>query len=378
MSFPILDLLSCVQQARSAFQAALPGLNAWLWPNNIGPTAKVLGGEEWNVFNRLDFVGKQAFVLFAEGKYLDAHGAEFNLPRKLAQAASGNIVITATGALAVAAGATFGRGDGMIATTASALSLAGAGTLSVPVVAPAAQASNTAPSTPMTILSGVTGAGAVGATAAVDSGGLSGGTDVEPDGPPKTSSLATYRGRILFRKRNPPQGGAPSDYVQWAVGVPGVTRVYVEKCWPAPGGVRIFPLFDQLFAASGGVADSAHIALVQQALAPDEPAAAAVTIVAPTAQPINVTVSGLYPNTTATQAAVIAELVDTFQRLGAASGGSTANPAMPYLATPQTFMADWIEQAVANAAGVISADVAATDTPIASGSIATLGTVSFV
>jgi uncharacterized phage protein gp47/JayE len=373
--FPIPDLDTCVQGARSAFNAAMAGINAWLWPNNIGPTAKVLGGEQWNLYNRLDYVGSQAFVLFAEKKYLDYHGDELNIRRKVATAATGNIAITATDVLTISGTAQFGRGDGVIFSAVSPASLLSAGTVNVPVIGPAGQASNTQGLAPMTILSGVTGAGAVGATAAVDSNGLAGGADVEADGPIKTSDLSFYRGRILFRKRNPPMGGAPSDYVIWAGAVAGVTRVFVEPLFAGPGTVRVFPLFDSLFA--GGVPDSGHVMLVAAALTPVEPAAASVTVAAATAQPIDILVSNLNPSTTAAQASVIAELTDTFQRLGQVAGIANPNPAMPYLATPFTFLALWVEQAVANAEGVIGADVTVADTVIARGSIPVLGTVTF-
>src|SRR5579871_1564168 len=114
--FPVPALLDCVQRARASFQAAQPGLNAWLWPNNIGPTAKVLGGEVWNLFNRIDFVGKQAFALTATGKYLEAIGAEYKLARKPALVSSGIVTITTTGAAAMANGGVVQRGDGALFT----------------------------------------------------------------------------------------------------------------------------------------------------------------------------------------------------------------------------------------------------------------------
>jgi uncharacterized phage protein gp47/JayE len=368
--FPIPSLETCVQNARSAFAAQLPGLNAWLWPNNIGPTAKVIGGESWNLFNRLDFVGSQAFALFAVGKYLDFHGSEINIIRKTATPAVGNVVITTTAALSVSGNppAQFQRGDGVIFFASAAASINGAGNLSVPVIGPAALSSNTQAGAPMTIVAGVSGPGAsLAPTVAVDSNGLSGGNDVEADGPPKTSDLSTYRGRILFRKRNPPMGGAPADFVVWAGAVQGVTRVFVEPLFAGPGTVRIFPLFDGLFP--GGVPDAAHIALVTAPLDLVQPAAASVAVVAATPQPISITIANLNPPTSAAQAAVTAEINDTFQRLGQVAGIAQPNPALPFLATPFTFLALWAEQAVANAEGVIGADVTVADTVIATASV---------
>jgi uncharacterized phage protein gp47/JayE len=374
-AFP--SLTDCLQSARAAFRAALPGADAWVWPNNIGPSAKVVGGAQWLVYQRLDYVGRQAFALFAEGKYLDDHGAELNLPRKLASAASGNVAIIVSGPAAFAVGGAFARFDGMAFVATAAVSSVSAGVLLVPVLGPAGASSTTQAGAPMTILSGLTGAGATGATATVDGNGLAGGADIEPDGAPQTRDLSTYRGRILFRKANPPQGGSPADYVQWASAVAGVTRVYVERVYAGPGSVRIFPIFDTLFASTGGVPDSAHVILVANALAPLQPAAAVVTVAAAVAQPIAVAVSNLMPSTTAAQAAVVAELADTFQRLGRVAGGDVPVASMPYLATRFTFQGLWIEQAIANAPGVVSADCVAPDTLIAAGAIPVLGAVTF-
>ena len=375
--FNLPGLAAVVTSARAAMAAALPGSNSYIWPNNIYPVAKAFGGMVWGAYQRLDYVGRQTFALFAEGDYLDNHGAELGLPRKLASAAQGNIAVTATAALAVATGATFVRGDGAIFAATASAALSGAGTVDVAVVGPAGAASNTDAGAPMAIASGVTGAGAAGATAAVDSGGLVGGADLEPDGLPQTRDLSTYRGRILFRKANPAQGGSPSDYVTWALGVAGVTRVFVERRWAGPGTVRVFPLFDELFNEQNGVPDSAHVTTVNAALQPQTPAGCTLTVAAPTPQYINVAISNLQPNTTATQAAILAELGDTFRRLGSVAGSDTAVPGMGFLATPFSFLALFIEQAIANSAGVVSADVAALDVPISEGCIPVLGLVTF-
>lgn len=375
--FNLPDLTTTLRSARAAMAAALPGSNPWLWPNNANPAAKVVAGVAWSAYQRLDFVGRQTFALFAEGKYLDDHGAELGLPRKLASAPSGNIVVTVTAAAAVASGATFVRGDGVVYAASAAASISAAGSFSVAVTGPAGAAANCEPATPMTIGSGVSGDGASGALAAADGDGLFGGADVEPDGPPQSRDLSTYRGRILFRKANPAQGGSPADYVTWALALAGVTRVFVERRWAGAGSVRVFPLFDELFAGAGGVADSGHIAAVNAVLQTLAPAGCALTVAAPTAFVINVAISGLNPNTAAAQTAVTAELADTFRRLGAVSGSDSAVPGMPYLASPFRFLALYVEQAVANASGVLGADVAATDQAVPAGYVPVLGTVTF-
>lgn len=375
--FNLPGLAAVTASARAAMAAALPGTNSYLWPNNIYPTAKAFAGMIWSAYQRLDYVGRQTFALFAEGQYLDDHGAELNLPRKQATAATGNVLVGATAAISIASGATFLRGDGVVFAATSAESLSGSGVVSVPVVGPAGASSNTEASAPMDIASGVTGAGAAGASAQVDGNGLSSGADIEPDGLPRTLDTATYRGRILFRKANPAQGGSPSDYVTWALEQAGVTRVFVERRWNGAGTVRVFPIFDDLFSSAGGVADAGHIAVVNAALQPLAPAGCDLTVAAPTPYAINVTVTNLNPNTAAAQTAVEAEIADTIRRLGAVSGTDTPFPSMPYLASPATFYGLWIEGAVDNAAGVISADVTFNDVLLPEANLPVPGTVTF-
>ena len=383
--FAIPSLDQCVQRARAAFRAYLPGTDAWVWPNNIGPTAKVIGGAVSMLYGRLDFISRQSRVVTASGKYLEQHGAQYNVTRKTAATSSGNIVVTApAGGVSIANGAQFVRTDGVVLVATAALVLAAAGSISVPVTAAAAAlAGNSQPNTPLTVLSGVTGPGAATTTVAVDGSGLTGGLDVEADGPFYTRDLGTYRGRILFRLAFTPHGGAPSDYVLWCSSVPGVTRTFVERLWNGRGSIRVFPIFDTVFAAAGGVADAAHIALVQSVLATLQPGDAEVTVVAPVPTVIPVVVQGLTPNTTAVQQAVLAELADTFQRLGQVAGNDGASAAiqasLPFLAVPYTFAAIWIDQAVANATGDKRAVVVspAADVAIPAGSIPVLGTVTF-
>ena len=388
MTFQIPLLSDLVARARAAF-SGIPGADAWLPLNNLGPTAKIVGESVWDLFGRLSWALEQAFPLTAEGDYLERHASQVGLRRREASPASGFVAVTTTDAADFPAGTPFQRSDGVLYVSTVDLTFIGAGTLSVAVVAAAAgSASNGVAGTPLAIVASsgapATGPGASTATAAIAPGDITMGLDVEADGVKYSADLATLRGRVLFRLRNPPRGGDAADYVLWASDVSGVTRVYIERLYAGPGTVRVFPIFDDLFASAGGVADSGHIAAVALALAPLQPAAASVAVAAPTAQVINVTVSGLVPNTTAVQQAAVAELADAFRRLGRVSGVDPASDAIltgqPFLAAPFVFSQSWIWQAVADATGeqrhAISSPAA--DVTIAAASIPVLGTVSFI
>ena len=63
MPFAIPSLRDLVERARQSFRANLPGTDAWLWPNNIGPSAKVMAGLTHEVFGYADYIARQKFAL---------------------------------------------------------------------------------------------------------------------------------------------------------------------------------------------------------------------------------------------------------------------------------------------------------------------------
>jgi uncharacterized phage protein gp47/JayE len=374
MPFAIPTLGDLVERSRRSFRAYLPGTDAWLWPNNIGPTAKVIGGMTFEVFGFADYIAKQKFALTADGENLDRHGQEVGISRKTTAPAYGTVTLTAAGALTVSAGAIFQRGDGVQYRALTGSALLGAGTLDTRVVATTdGKAANAIAGTALEIVSGVTG----DATAAVGGAEIIGGAEVEPDGPLYTLDVGTFRGRILFRKRNPPHGGAASDYVLWATAVSGVTRVYVERLWNGTGTVRVFVLMDDLYA--DGIPPPSEIARVADYIETVRPSGALVTVSAPSAVVVNITVAGLSPNTTTVREAVLAELREAFRRLSRVAGADTPHGGMPFLAVPTSFSRSWIWQAVANATGEErhSITVPSGDVALSSGQMATLGTVTF-
>jgi uncharacterized phage protein gp47/JayE len=381
MAFPIPPLADLVKRGRSAFRSYMPGTDAWLWPNNVNPSAKVLGGMVFEVFGFADDIQKQKFAITADGENLDLHGAELGIARRPAEPSTGNIIVTAADAIAIAAGAQFSRLDGVVVVAQQVAGLGGAGIVTLAVAAATGGLNTTTlPGTSLTILSGVSGPGASLATVAVDDGGLRGGLDVELDGEPYTTDLSTYRGRILFRKRNPPFGGNPADYVQWCTNVTGVTRVFVERLWNGPGTVRVFPLMDSLYATAGGIPGPADLARVADYLQTVQPSDALVTVTAATPVPVAVAIKNLAPNTVAEQEAILAELRTVFRRKSRVSGNDDYFPSMPYLAYPSSFALQWVWGALNDAVAEASADLVApiADVPLGSGQIPVLGPVSFL
>lgn len=375
--FQLPTLKDLVERSRQSFRANLKGSDAWVWPNNIYASAKVIGGGIFELFGFASYIEKGIFAHRAPDiDSLARHGVEYNIPQKPAAPAAGNIVFTAVDDVTVLTNAVLRRADGVEYLVAAGGVRTSSGDLVVPGVASRNGVdTNAEGGTPLEIISGVTSTSSTPVTAALDSDGMTLGADVE--------SMESWRARILFRKRNPIMGGAAADYVTWAGEVPGVTflqdrpTVYVERLWAGNGTVRVFPLMFDLY--ENGIPNATDIARVREYISERQPAGANVTVAAPNPITVNVTVQGLEPSTTEVQEAVIAELKDAFRRLSRPAGIDSQFGSMPYLASAFTFSTSWIWQAVANATGEqrhkITAPVA--DIALLPGQMAVLGTVTF-
>lgn len=94
-------------------------------------------------------------------------------------------------------------------------------------------AGNLAAGESLTLVSPVSG---VNPQAVVIGDGIAGGVDLEP--------ISELLERLLYRKRNPPVGGALHDYVAWAREVAGVTRAWSFDSWHGPATVGLAFVYD--------------------------------------------------------------------------------------------------------------------------------------
>jgi uncharacterized phage protein gp47/JayE len=161
-----------------------------------------------------------------------------------------------------------------------------------------AQAGNRVAGQSLSLVSPIAG---VSATALA--GDLVGGADLEDDD--------ALRVRLLARIQNPPQGGAAADYIAWALQVPGVTRAW---CYPEEMGIGTVTVRFVRDNDASPIPDAGEVAAVQTAIDAHRPVTAHVTVVAPTAAPLNFGIQALTPNTADVQAAVQAELQDLLLR----------------------------------------------------------------
>lgn len=321
-TIPSLDEIS--ESNRQAINAEVPGANAHIFPSFLYAFSKALALMIRPLYLRLSKSSDQIFAASASPEFIPRHANEWGLARKPASFASGQLEITAAAALVITAGQTFTRTDGEIFETVQGASFALSGIYLIDIVSiRTGKFGNTAP---FTLFQSIPNA-----TLRASEFGIVGGSDIESDN--------LLRGRVLFRKRNPPATGSVTDYMRWCMEVPGVTRAFVFPTIYGPGTVGITCLFDNVYP--NGIPITAAIARVGAYLDSVAPAGAVRHMLVPVAVPINIHVSGILPASQQTLDNIRSEIREMFFE--------KATVSRPY--DNATFSKSWIGQAVSNAIG---------------------------
>src|SRR5262249_40536618 len=321
---PILPELR--NRIRQDFAARLPGADALLRESNLRVVADVLAELSNAQFDYEDWLALQLFPDTAEAIYLERLASIWGVPREPATEATGALAVTGAANAVVPVTAEWMRADRVAVAAREAISLDAAGSGIVPVTAVLAGAAGNAD--PGTEVSMITTAPGVDMRATVAEPGLAGGADLESD--------EHLRMRLLMRIQFPPAGGSATDFIAWALEVPGVTRAWVYPLEQGPGTVVVRFMMDDVRAAQDGIPTPADVALVQAHLAQLRPVPALLAVMAPIPKPIDVVVQALTPDTPAVRVAAQAELRATFHR--------NAVPG-------QTTFVSWLWEAVSAAAG---------------------------
>lgn len=349
MPFSRPALAELVDRAAADIEAGLPGTDARLRRSNLAVLARMHAAALHGVYGYLDWLAQQLMVDTAESVFLDRYAGIWGVLRVPAAFASGPVQVLGTSGVVVPAGTALQRSDGVGFVSAADATLVGGAAL-VPVAATVAGVvGNATAGTQVTLVQPVAG---VSSAALVATGGLVQGADRESD--------EALRGRVLARIQQAPMGGSQADYVAWALQVPGVTRAW---CYPLEGGVGKVVVRFVRDADATLIPDAAEVAAVQAYIDDLRPVCAQVTVAAPAAVPLNLTIQ-LTPGTAAVKAAVTAELADVLQR-EAYPGG--------------TLLLSHLREAISVAAGetnnVLAAPVA--DVVYSAGQMPVLGTITW-
>lgn len=350
MSFSRPTLAELVQRTRNDALSRLTTDEA-LRRADAEVYARVFSGVAHGLYGFIDWVSRQILPDTSDLDILIRQASIWGVEQKPAASATGSVTFTVQAGSVITAGTLLQALDGQqYVTTVDATVAAPTATAPVEAVTPGA-AGNRAAGENMTLVSPV-----VGVQSVALAGEMSGGADLE--------SEDELRARLISRIRQPPHGGCSYDYEAWALAVEGVTRAWVSPQELGPGTVTVRFVRDNDGVGSAIIPDTAEVAVVQAYIDSVRPVTAQVSVVAPTAVPLNFQIQALTPNNTTVQTAVQAELQDLLLR-EAVPGG--------------TILLSHIRAAISAAAGetdyVLLSPSANVSTAI--GSMSTMGTITW-
>lgn len=342
----LAELASRIQEdLRSRLSLASPLLRRSM----VHVLSRGIAGAVHMLHGHLEYLARQVFPDRSEKEFLVRQAGLFGIARRPAEYASGPASVSGTNGSIIPAGSVLLRADGAAYEVDAEVTIAG-GVAAPNVTAVVAGADGNADQgVPLAFESPIAG---VNAAATVGAGGIVNGSDEESDD--------ALRARLLARLREPPHGGAAADYIAWALEVPGVTRAWV---FPLEGGAGTVTVRFVRDDDATLIPDAAEVAAVQAHIDEARPVTATVTVAAPVAVALNLTVA-ITPDTSVTRAAVEAELRDMLRRVAKPGG---------------TIPLSKIKGAVDGAEGVTDWTVTApaADVTHASGQLAVLGTVTW-
>jgi uncharacterized phage protein gp47/JayE len=306
------------------------------------------------LYGYLDWIAVQSNPFTATGEYLEAWAALRQVFRQPSQAASGEGVFpAAAGAGAVPAGTIVVRGDGyQYVTTGEAVPVGNSVTVAFAAqLEPGEDGSpgNSPSGVLLTLGSAVAGVGSEGTATTAVTGGA------------PTQSNDSLRSEMLAAYAAPPQGGDQADYQNWALAVPGVTRVWVVGSGLGAGTVQVFFMMDEAEAGAGGFPQGANGVSVYEsraapatgdqlavadAIYPKRPVTALVYAYAPGANTVTFTIEGIATASAATKSAIAAAIAQVFLAQAAVGGAI-----LPSGAAYPPVQLSAIESAVAAIAG---------------------------
>lgn len=297
MSFNRPQLAELVQRVRNDMLSRLTTDDV-LRRADAEVLTRVISGVTHGLYGFIEWVSRQILPDTSDTDILDRQASIWGVARKPAAVATGTVSFVVQPGAVIPAGTLLQALDGVqYQTTADATG--SAPSYNAPVESVLAQAAaNRSTGQSLSLVSPV-----LGVQTSFVAGELSGGADIETDD--------ALRARLLSRIQQPPHGGASYDYVAWALEVEGVTRAW---CYPQELGIGTVTVRFVRDNDASPIPDAGEVATVQAYIDALRPVTAQLMVVAPIAAPVNFTITGLVPSTSAVRAAVEAELADLLLR----------------------------------------------------------------
>lgn len=320
--------------------------------------ARALTGQAKGLYGYLAWAFRQCFPDRADAEYFWQWAGIFGVDQKAAAPWRGVVRFTGVDTTAIPISTSIVRSDGATYTTDAADTIGSVSSGYVDIACTAASGyegvdGNNDDGQPLSL---VTPIADVDNTCTVQST-TTDGSDLE--------SAEDGLTRLLIRLRTPPSGGGPGDYKAWALEISGVTRAWEFANLYGPNTVGVAFVRDDDGTGAAIIPSAGEIATVQAHLDSVAPITVGVTVITVAASSLNVTISGLNPDTAAVRAAIQTELEDLLVREGAPGGTITRSQ---------------LSSAISAAAGEVShvLDAPAADVAFTSAQVPILGTLSFV
>ena len=352
-------------QVRGMIAARVPGADMALRRAVLPVIAEVIARAVHPVWRALaGWFAAQLFKATMASEYLDREAGHYGITRLAATPAAGSAVFTGTDGVTIPAGTALQSSDGTLIYTTQAAGTLSGGTVTTAIRATVGgDAGNLAAGAGLLLTSAIAG---VQPSAVVAAGGLSAGADQETD--------AALRARLLTRLRQPPQGGAATDYLAWAKLTAGVTRVWAKQVRGA-GTVDVYATFDD---RADNIPAGPDLVAIQAVIDANRPVTADVLVLAPTADALTIQIASLYPDTSTIRAAIVAALTAEIRKVG--PGGMTIGDGVTVADPGGILYRSQIASAIQGVGGIDHFALAAptTDVTFALGHVPATPTVTFV
>lgn len=189
--------------------------------------ARVVAAVEHGLYGYIEYLARNILPDLCDADWLLRHASMKGVPRKVAEAASGNARFDGVAdGVVVGAGVLFQGPDAQEFLT-TAVAVAAGGVLLAPVICQKTGVSgNLDDGTDLQLVTPISGLSSV-AQADTIVGGLN------------EEELEDWRARVLAKWREEPQGGNLDDYRRWALEVPGVARAWPFRALAGTGIVTV-------------------------------------------------------------------------------------------------------------------------------------------
>ncbi|MDA8483584.1 baseplate J/gp47 family protein [Pseudomonas resinovorans] len=298
MPFNRPTLPQLMERSAADIEAELPPGDAHIRRHKLRLLAKINAGSAHSQHGHIAWWADQIMPHTADWESLLKWGDLRGLKPLTASAAYGTLEVTGQPGALVQSGWTYQRADGWEYVVSQTTDLDSSGRAAVPLVALAGgYDGNAAPNTSLRLTRSVAGVSSSGTVIS-----LAGGADAE--------SLESFRQRVIFRWRNPPQAGTLYDYEAWAREAhPAVTRSWAIGNEAGANTVTVRIVTDN--DPNGLIPSQAVLDQVYAYIRSVMPATPTLFVVAPIPVPVAVALQVL-PDTPEVRAAVELEVRDWF------------------------------------------------------------------